>query len=98
MSDQPENVILAMRVGDMVAGHPPGSRTDECSVCHSPVWIAPSSDKLAQGWRVICLPCGLEMMKQARQAGEEPVFINPSPTSEQMNEIRQVLGTGTNRR
>ena len=94
MTEEPENVVVTMRVGEMKASPPPGSRTSECYKCHAAVWIAPSSDQMAKGWAHICWQCAAETARQAKERGEKVEVINPSPTNAQLKEIDKVLGPG----
>ncbi len=84
-----ENIILSMKVGECHAGPPPGSRTGTCDGCLSPVWISPSSDHMAPGWKAMCLQCAVEAA-----GGDVTQFnvINPTPPKEQLKEMEKVLG------
>jgi hypothetical protein len=63
----------------------PDSIEVECDECGQPIFVAPSGQRMmAQGARVVCVPCGQEVMAER---GVEP----ETPTDDQMKELKDTL-------
>jgi hypothetical protein len=62
MNTKAEDDITALVCGKIGGGHAvpvPGATIGECSECHEPIWIAPSSTKISQERpvKLICTDC-----------------------------------------
>jgi hypothetical protein len=91
MENEPENVVMTMRVGS-AAKVVNGSRTGKCYQCQHDVWISPSSEeKLNAGYSLICHECGINQLQQHAAASEEITIENLSPNNVQLKEIIEAL-------
>lgn len=91
MENEPEGVVMTMRVGS-AAKVVNGSRTGKCYKCQHDVWISPSSEgPLSRGYSLICHECGMEQIKLHAAAADDIQIENLRPTHVQFNEIMDAL-------